>query len=806
MRPRLFVKVMTTAALLSACTFPAYADVNLTDIEGSYAKDAILELVEKGIINGKGNGKFDPTSKISRQDFAIILARALELDTSSTPSRPTFNDVPAEHYSFSYVEAAVQAGLIQGQGSGRFGLGQNLSRQDMAVLFVRSLGVDSAGMGSQLSFTDASQISGYAKDAVGAAVELGLVTGNPNGTFNPLGSADRQSVALVASRFLETKQELENNQNTPPVKEEPKPEPTQPSTPGSGSTPAPSTPSQPSNPNPPAPNPPNPNPPTDPEQPQPDTTSPTLTLVSQPITGIGTSVKVKSSEAGTVYLVPSSLNQPARTSLEEIAGNLKEAAKATISAANTETELPTNRLLPGDYKVYAVDAAGNVSAPSSTIKVESAANAMHLPKLILVDHKTLALEYEYEYDNELDPLYVPTKDLISIQAYNNLNLPIEQITINGSSVRIRLEYSLPLFDLNVSYKNSPQHDQRIRTLEGRESPEFVEYGTVLFQQPDEEQLRSALAGLLEDAEELLAQIEELTVPYPPDITETLGHSIADAKDVLENEQSPKTELQSTYYNLYNATNIFEPITYSLAKNATPFVLNGNPDEVTITAIHAAEDSYHVRNIKNLIQLKQANKAAYVEYNPNLEEFEVKVDYRVVGHVEIESKDGSMEVTKVSNGVTITPAAVVGHGNYDAELRFRIFQYGKEIGSIELPIQFDLTGPTATRATYEYYLGIITVNSEELLYLPDGSANADIQFNPNGEDLPVSLIQGIDFNITNPLTTKRISIDIELTSEGKEKLAMYGQGGKLHIILSGLTDYVGNPIQSVPVEAIVSSRR
>ncbi|WP_410770387.1 S-layer homology domain-containing protein [Fontibacillus sp. BL9] len=236
MNNKIIFKVMTTAALLSAFAFPVSAAAELTDINGSYAKDAINELVQAGIINGKGEGKFDPTGKISRQDFAIILAKSLNLDLQSAPATATFTDVPASHYSYQFVEAAAKAGLIKGQGDGKFGLGQNLSRQDMAVLFVRALGVDAAGKGADLKFSDAALIADYAKDAVAAALELRLISGNTDGTFNPAGNAERQAVAQVASKFLKKAEELKNQ--TPPPSENP----------GTGSqtsppqTPAPTTP------------------------------------------------------------------------------------------------------------------------------------------------------------------------------------------------------------------------------------------------------------------------------------------------------------------------------------------------------------------------------------------------------------------------------------------------------------------------------------------------------------------------------------------------------------------------------------
>ncbi|WP_054022963.1 S-layer homology domain-containing protein [Bacillus sp. FJAT-28004] len=231
------LSILSTAALLSALIPHASAEVSLTDISNSYAKDAIIELVEKGIINGTGDGKFNPTSNIQRQDFAIILARALKLDLSNPPQLATFKDVQKSNYAFAAVEAVVKAGLFKGMGDGTFGINQNITREQMAVIFVKALGVNSAGKGQNLKFSDASSIASWAKDAVGAAVEFGLMKGNPDGTFGPANQASRQDVALVASKFLAEKTKVDEQESKPPVTPTPTPVPTPTPTPGGGGIP-----------------------------------------------------------------------------------------------------------------------------------------------------------------------------------------------------------------------------------------------------------------------------------------------------------------------------------------------------------------------------------------------------------------------------------------------------------------------------------------------------------------------------------------------------------------------------------------
>lgn len=385
MNKNLFAKVITAAALLGTLASPASATTFITDINGSYAKDAIQELVDKGIINGHGDGRFDPTGHIQRQDFAIILAKSLGLDMNSAPAAATFSDVPPGHYSFAAVEAVVQAGLIHGYGNHQFGNGDSLSRQDMAVIFTRALGVDVSGKGNILTFTDKDDISSYAKDAVAAAVELGLIKGNTDGSFSPLQSADRQSVALVANKFIRNIEEQRHSQQpstTPPDGDTP-PSPNEPSTPTTPET----------------------------KKPEPsgntgssgsgsgsggsgsvrDTTAPVVSILSDSPVFIGSSLIAASNETGYLYLIPRGYPSSDRAELEVLVAE-GLAKKVQVTTANTPTPLETAQLEAGIYNVFAVDRAGNLSRASSDIELKRPLS------LTLTPGATFVLNPAYVYD------------------------------------------------------------------------------------------------------------------------------------------------------------------------------------------------------------------------------------------------------------------------------------------------------------------------------------------------------------------------------------------------------------------------
>jgi len=94
-----------------------------------------------------------------------------------------------------------------------------------------------------------------------------------------------------------------------------------------------------------------------------DTTAPTASVTAATITTSGNAV-VRSTETGTAYLVKTTVS--VSNNLTSITGAAdSQWNSVAISLANTDTNLPATGLADGIYKVYAVDAAGNISSPSS---------------------------------------------------------------------------------------------------------------------------------------------------------------------------------------------------------------------------------------------------------------------------------------------------------------------------------------------------------------------------------------------------------------------------------------------------------
>ncbi|WP_245855829.1 S-layer homology domain-containing protein [Paenibacillus rigui] len=127
-------------------------------------------------------------------------------------------------YDFMHIEAAARAGIVRGNADGYFGHKDLLSRQDAAVMIARAadlkMGTDAAKVLASLqkSFTDGSSIDYYARPAVEAATKAGLIEGMPNVLlegqkkqtvrFAPKDYFSRSEAAAIANRVLKQQKKI----------------------------------------------------------------------------------------------------------------------------------------------------------------------------------------------------------------------------------------------------------------------------------------------------------------------------------------------------------------------------------------------------------------------------------------------------------------------------------------------------------------------------------------------------------------------------------------------------------------------
>lgn len=193
--------IVSSTMLVNTMAAPIAVFAADNKIDSSYAKAAIEELVNKGILTGNQKGDLQLEGQLTRIQVAAILARALNLDVSSTP-QTSFKDVNSDSWGLKYIHALEKIGVMVGS-NGQFRPNEFLTKEELATILVRITQTNIVGKGSKLELGDKDQISDWAKDYVAAAIEAGLIPIN-DGKFAPKSPVKRQDVAVVTNNFMKS--------------------------------------------------------------------------------------------------------------------------------------------------------------------------------------------------------------------------------------------------------------------------------------------------------------------------------------------------------------------------------------------------------------------------------------------------------------------------------------------------------------------------------------------------------------------------------------------------------------------------
>jgi hypothetical protein len=122
----------------------------LTDIEDNPHKEAIEQMVELGVLAGRGGGLFYPEDNLTRAEaakVAMYLSGFNERDAAQAAALPpAFDDVyagmGAHEWALGWINLAAREGIIEGHGDGKYGPGENLQMAQWAAILIRILGYE----------------------------------------------------------------------------------------------------------------------------------------------------------------------------------------------------------------------------------------------------------------------------------------------------------------------------------------------------------------------------------------------------------------------------------------------------------------------------------------------------------------------------------------------------------------------------------------------------------------------------------------------------------------------------------------
>ncbi len=183
-------------------TKPAY---DFTDVRsGAWYYGDVMYAAENGLMNGTSGSAFSPLENLTRAQLTAVLYR---MDGNPAVSGTcSFTDAKRGAYYADALVWAERNALVNGYGSGAFGVGDAITREQLVTILYRYAaykGIDVSARADLSGYRDAEKISGYARDAFGWAVEAGLIRGSGD-LLNPQGRTTRAEYAAIAARFHKT--------------------------------------------------------------------------------------------------------------------------------------------------------------------------------------------------------------------------------------------------------------------------------------------------------------------------------------------------------------------------------------------------------------------------------------------------------------------------------------------------------------------------------------------------------------------------------------------------------------------------
>ena len=167
-----------------------------------WARNAIVTLSNKGILKGVGDSKFAPNTLVTREEFVKMLVCAFS-DKTQAAKETNFSDVDPNEWYAEFVFAAVESGIVNGKGDGTFGVGENITRQDMAAMAYRAALKNISPDDESDIFDDFDSVDAYAKGAVTVMAQKGIINGKGNRMFCPLDNATRAEAAKVIFEIIQ---------------------------------------------------------------------------------------------------------------------------------------------------------------------------------------------------------------------------------------------------------------------------------------------------------------------------------------------------------------------------------------------------------------------------------------------------------------------------------------------------------------------------------------------------------------------------------------------------------------------------
>lgn len=183
-----------------------YPGKTFSDIIGHENQSAAEALAQRNIISGRTEDSFEPDGTMTRAEFSAIIVRGLGL---CEKSGAVFTDVEPDDWFYSFVNTAYSYGIVNGVSDSEFNPDGTITREEAAVMSARAAGL--CGMDTELNafeardilavFFDYVQVSEWAAGALAFCYDNGILSGETD-EIKPKEAVTRAEIAQLLFNML----------------------------------------------------------------------------------------------------------------------------------------------------------------------------------------------------------------------------------------------------------------------------------------------------------------------------------------------------------------------------------------------------------------------------------------------------------------------------------------------------------------------------------------------------------------------------------------------------------------------------
>ncbi|WP_157276577.1 S-layer homology domain-containing protein [Paenibacillus sp. Soil766] len=187
-----------------------YSSKTFADVNAHWAKEAVNDMGSRLVIDGSGDGRFEPDRDITRAEFAGIIVKGLGVMRPGT-GKDIFSDVTKGNWYYDAVATAYEYGIIDGYGNGTFGPADKITREQAMTMTARAMKI--TGLQAEFKeneaenllsgFADAGYSADYAKSSIVSCIKTGIITGRDGNLVAPKNNITRAEVAVFVRRLLQ---------------------------------------------------------------------------------------------------------------------------------------------------------------------------------------------------------------------------------------------------------------------------------------------------------------------------------------------------------------------------------------------------------------------------------------------------------------------------------------------------------------------------------------------------------------------------------------------------------------------------